>query len=300
MKILVATDMSPAGDVAVRVADRRAREGSGTLGIVHVVPDLRPISPLFPQGHLREVGVVPDVVRAAHDALARRTTELTGRTDDEVTLFTEEGDPYVEIVQRAEEWGAELVVVGGKTEPGLLRSLLGGVAQKVVRYAHVPVMVARALREKGNVLAATDLSDPSLPAVAAGLREARLRGGTFTVLHVVPPLAGGGDFGPRAAVTAVSTPAVAAEEQRTREAIEARLREVLAGLGAPDTAVRVVVGSPAPAILEYAAELDAELVVVGARGRTGLARVVLGSVAEEVVRSAHVSVLAVRLSPEVG
>jgi nucleotide-binding universal stress UspA family protein len=58
----------------------------------------------------------------------------------------------------------------------------------------------------------------------------------------------------------------------------------------------LVVGAPAaPEIVQAARELPAELVVVGTRGRTGLSRLALGSVAEEILASAHCSVLVVRL-----
>jgi nucleotide-binding universal stress UspA family protein len=58
--------------------------------------------------------------------------------------------------------------------------------------------------------------------------------------------------------------------------------------------VRVLDGSAAPAIVQVAEEVGAELVVVGTKGRTGVARLALGSVAEEVIRTASTSVLIVR------
>jgi nucleotide-binding universal stress UspA family protein len=58
----------------------------------------------------------------------------------------------------------------------------------------------------------------------------------------------------------------------------------------------VVSGSPADVIVDVAREIQAEVIVVGTAGRTGLRRVVLGSVAERVVRHAPTSVLVVRLS----
>jgi nucleotide-binding universal stress UspA family protein len=61
--------------------------------------------------------------------------------------------------------------------------------------------------------------------------------------------------------------------------------------------VAVVEGHPASAILKYVEERRPELVVVGTRGHTGLARIVLGSVAEHVARAAQASVLVVRLHP---
>jgi nucleotide-binding universal stress UspA family protein len=66
--------------------------------------------------------------------------------------------------------------------------------------------------------------------------------------------------------------------------------ERLGAIGEP----RVLDGSPAAAIVECAQELKAELVVVGTHGRSGLARLALGSVAEKVIRTATCPVLAVR------
>ncbi len=61
----------------------------------------------------------------------------------------------------------------------------------------------------------------------------------------------------------------------------------------------VRVGDPGQIVADRADELQAELVVVGSHGRTGLSRLVLGSVAERVTRLAHCAVIVVKLSPEI-
>ncbi|MEZ4240736.1 MAG: universal stress protein, partial [Myxococcota bacterium] len=67
--------------------------------------------------------------------------------------------------------------------------------------------------------------------------------------------------------------------------------------GAPEVDVAVEVGPVVDGVLAAAEELGADLIVMGTHGRTGLARMVLGSVAEGVVHRAHVPVMLVRREP---
>lgn len=299
MRVLAAIDFGPGTDLVLSIAARRARESRGELGVCHVFAASRPLHVLFPERELPTVGAIPGVAIEARAALEATVARVLGANAD-VTLFLEEGEPYAEVVRRAEEWKAELVVVAGRTARGIFASLIGGVAERIVRYAPCPVIVARCLREHGRVLAATDLSDPSLPAVAAGWAEARLRGGGLTILHVVPlvPMVSGS--APGAPPMAITPETMSAIEASTRSVFESRLATLLAPLQReeqPLEATReIVVGPPAAMIVAHARSVDAELVVVGTRGRTGLARVVLGSVAEDVVRTAECSVMVVRLA----
>jgi len=80
-----------------------------------------------------------------------------------------------------------------------------------------------------------------------------------------------------------------------RDAVDGMLANALSRYGIEGDRF-VAHGPAAPAILRYADQLQAELIVVGTIGRTGLPRLLLGSVAEVVVRSARCSVLVVRLS----
>lgn len=84
-------------------------------------------------------------------------------------------------------------------------------------------------------------------------------------------------------------------KQELRNALHTTLEGAMAQVGAVGEA-RVLDGSAATAIVGCAEELEAALIVVGTHGRTGLARLALGSVAEHVIRNAGCSVLAVRLA----
>lgn len=292
-KVLVATDFSDTSLVAVRQALDLA--SGGELAVCHVIRDGINMQPLFPQDSQVDVTALMEFETRVRDELARRLEEIVGDRNQTLTLFVERGEPYAEVVRRAEAWGADLVVTGAHGESGVPRIMLGRVAERVVRAAVSPVLVVREGTGRGVVLAATDLSDPSLPAVSAGAAEARRRGAHFVLVHVIDmrvdayAAAAGGLLGAIGALP----PASLMKEKR--EALLETLKSAIQRENVPGEP-RVLEGEPAAAIVSLAEQLGAELVVVGTHGRTGLARIALGSVAERVVRTAHSSVLAVRLA----
>jgi nucleotide-binding universal stress UspA family protein len=154
--------------------------------------------------------------------------------------------------------------------------------------------LARAHEKTGQVLAATDFSEAAVPAVAAAVEEARLRGARLTLLHSIdafpnPAIGWGAPFG---ASWVVPPPELVEEARKgTEEALRSTLQRFSA-----EGDVLTPVGDAATAILDAAHRLPADLVVLATRGRTGIARMVLGSVAERVTSLAPCSVLAVRMS----
>lgn len=288
MRVLVATDFSESATAAIQEAHRRALEAGGPLAVCHVVSRaealgerLRGRSPVNPFGAL---GASDKIALELRGSIAART----GRSEENLEVFVEEGTPHEEIVRRAAAWKSDLVVVGaGRSR--LLGSVFGGVAEKVSRHAHCPVLVTRPSERSKCILVATDLSDPSLPAIAAGAREAERLGVRLSVIHVIDFAAAGAMGGLPMAV-----PGSASHVEIARAASQ-QLREAMARLSVVGEA-HVVEGPPAASILEMSETLWAGLLVVGSRGRTGLARILLGSVAEEVLRRSACSVLVVRLS----
>jgi nucleotide-binding universal stress UspA family protein len=202
------------------------------------------------------------------------------------------GNPYVAIVRKAEEMGASLLVIGGSGATGLKRVFLGSVAEKVVRNAHCSVLVARHAVEGSVVLAATDLSDPALFAVQSAAIEAKTRGIPLVLMHDIdrwPSLMSG---------LALLGPVPIAPDEETmakqRAAMLGILQSQLERLGVAAEIEVTTEGKPAAAIVRMADNLHAELLVLASRGHSGLARLALGSVAEQAVRYAHCSVLVVR------
>ena len=148
-----------------------------------------------------------------------------------------------------------------------------------------------------RVLLATDFSAASRGAEAAALSLARSLGAAVSVLHVVelPP-----GLDPKVAVhpdrdgpTLQLGDYVKAEDRQELERVVAGFRAA----GVPVTAA-VQIGPVAAAVAEEARRWPADLVVVGTHGRTGLRRVVLGSIAERLVRISPAPVLVVRRDAE--
>lgn len=289
--VFVATDLSAAADEALRQGHERAQAGARLI-VCHVIPSLSPVPRLSHEGDEPASVQFLEFRRRVFEEVVRRTTSVTGRKAADFDVLLEDGNAYASIVARADERRADLLVVGSHGATGLARVLLGSVADKVIRYAHCPVLIARPSMQNHRILVATDLSEPSFPAVAAAAREARRISAALTVLHCIE----GREPIYFAALPGMS-PSVevqSEENEQLRGKADSRLEDVLARHGMTGER-RVVAGSPAAAIVSVCDEIRPDLLIVGTRGRTGLRRVVLGSVAEAVARLAPCSVLIVRL-----
>lgn len=86
------------------------------------------------------------------------------------------------------------------------------------------------------------------------------------------------------------------DAHRVQHALE-NLRDAISPMNLGNVELEVRLGDPGQVACERAEELGAELIVVGSHGRTGLSRMLLGSVAERVVRLAHCQVLIVKVHP---
>lgn len=293
-RILVAVDLSEASIAALREAHALATARGASLAVVHVAPHFVDMQTLFPQNYATNLAGLGGAEQAVSAEIERQLAALDA--DPEVPLFIDRGEAYAEIVRRAEAWSATLIIVGSHGKTGLTRALLGSVAERVVRYAHCPVLVTRLGGAQKVVVAATDLSDPSLPAVERGAREAALRGSRLIVVHAIDSTAAaylaaaGAPFG-----TGITLPPLEVQKAR-REALTDLIQQAITRFGATGDAV-LLEGGTVPSVVRTVEEFHAELLVVGTQGRTGLSRIALGSVAEQLVRLASCSVLAVRTHP---
>lgn len=291
MRTLVAVDLSPASDDALRMAVTLRAKGA-PLAVCHVMPKLTSIQPLFPQMAAGELAQLAELPVRVEESLRQHVREVTGLGSADYELFVDQGIDYAEVARRAELWRADRIIVGTSGASGLKR-VLGSVAERIVRYAPCAVLCVRAHDAKGPVIAATDLSSPSVPAMKAAVEEAARRGAALIVAYAVElsgvslaslalaPLVG--NF--------IRPDAVANEKLLAHETIAAHLSE----LGAEAEIVIPEGGPAATSIVRLAEDRGASLLVVGTRGRTGLARLALGSVAERIIREAPCDVLAMRL-----
>ena len=290
-RILVAVDLSEASIAALREAHALATARGAALAVVHVAPHLVDIQALFPQNYASNLTALAEAERAVSAELERQLAAI--EASPEVPIFVDRGEPYAEIIRRAEAWSATLILIGSHGRTGLARALLGSVAERVVRYAHCPVLVNRRAGTEKIVVAATDLSDPSLPAIERGAREATLRGARLLVVHAIDSTAAaylaaaGAPFG-----TGVTLPPVEVQKAQ-RDALTDLIEQAIARFGATGEA-KLLDGGTVPSVVRVVEEQRAELLVVGTHGRTGLSRMALGSTAEQLVRLAGCPVLAVR------
>lgn len=145
-----------------------------------------------------------------------------------------------------------------------------------------------------NIVVATDFSELADAAVDRACELARDGGADLHVLHVVHNLFQESWAG------YVSAEGLAAEIEREKSHARIRLEETLAKRGwkgRATIAVAIANGTePAEEIVSYAREHRADLIVCGTHGRTGVGRLMLGSVAERVLRTAPCAVLTVNVS----
>jgi len=134
-----------------------------------------------------------------------------------------------------------------------------------------------------KILYPTDFSTTGQTALEMATSLARDRGATLVVMHVEePPMAyGGGEM-------------YYGIEEPNREELKRMLAEVVPADPGVPYEHRLMIGSPATAIVEMAEREKVELIVMPTHGRTGLMRLLMGSVAEEVVRKAKCPVLTVK------
>jgi nucleotide-binding universal stress UspA family protein len=147
-----------------------------------------------------------------------------------------------------------------------------------------------------HVLLATDFSEASEEAARQAHAIAAHDGAALGVCHVVPEgLPADGQVPPW---LAAQIPDRGTLEQRAKDALE----QLVGRLGGEAKNVELFVeeGDAATAVVRRAEAFGADLVVVGSHGRTGIKRVLLGSVAEKIVRHAPCAVLVAREGPESG
>ena len=210
-----------------------------------------------------------------------------------VTIATRSGQPFVQIMAYAKEYEIDVIVTGTHGRSGLSHALIGSLAERVVRQAPCPVLT---VRPEGNttiriqrILFPTDFSTNSATATKYACELATRFDAELHLLHTL-------EVHPAATPEFAMGLALPSRIAESRAAAE----ESLAGVLDPQwSAGRKVVdaileGSPKVEIVRYARKQNIDLIVLSTHGRSGLDHVIMGSVAENVVRTAPCPVLTVR------
>jgi nucleotide-binding universal stress UspA family protein len=277
-KILLATDFSGSSESAVKMALTLAEKFDSEIILLHVLPDDRNLERFMEM-----------LKNAAHDQLTAIREEIgrTGvKTADPVVVT---GRHIDQIIQLADAQDVNLVLIGSGAKERGEKFRLGTTAEKVVRRANKPVWVMKwhAPSSITRILCPVDFSDPSGRALNNAIHLARNFQAGLTVLTVIAPLMD----------TLSGLEVQLAPEQETivrkqRSLFDRFLQDF--DFHEVNWSKEVRQGKPDEEILKTLSEGKSDLLVMGTTGRTGLSRILMGTVTQKVVREVPCSFIATK------
>jgi nucleotide-binding universal stress UspA family protein len=280
-KILCPVDFSESSRHAMRYAKTFAKIFDSELAFMHVSPNVTEaytaLMPDFPNYGLKK------------EDLIEQFNEFTDDWSGKLTKVIRAGTPYIEILEYAKEDDFDLIILGAKGHSKFERLFLGVTGEKVARKSQCPVLTVHDQPVKieiKKILLPIDFSQLSyavLPMVASLAKKFKAE---INLLHVV-------EIGHHMA------PEEKEKEYEYLEKIKERLAEQWE---LPDEIreietkkfIRHFAGSAGYGILEFAQDWDIDLITMATHGRSGLSKVLLGSVTEKVIKIAQCPVLSVR------
>ena len=286
-RILFPTDFSDNAARAFPRAVSLAARHDAELHVVHVTePDTAPNKQSG-----RSLPVSSDVL----NEWLGRPSGGAGPDLDDLPVIQKQiaaGVPSEQLLAYVEDRDVDLVVMGTHGRRGVQRMLLGSVTEEVVRKAPCPVLTVNPEAEiqpaptLRHILVPVDFSDAAKAAVRHAQQLALLYGAKLHLLHVVEEVVYPSAYG-------VEPPVLPIEDVVTRveTSMGAMVRDEL---GDERVRVTATVGYAPMTILDYAEDTGADLIVIATHGRSGLDRVLLGSVAERVLRRSPIPVFVVK------
>lgn len=287
--ILVPTDFSEHADLALDTAAKLAKPLGAQIHLLHVLH--LPVQAVTP-----EMAVVPDgfwqeLRSHAERKLDASRTKLEKEGVRSTTEITED-IPGFAIAAAAKRANADLIVMGSRGLTGLKHVLMGSVAERTVRTATCPVLTVKS--EIGSafqlrkILVPMDFSETAQRALEVAKQLAKSAGPAHLILmhaYYVP-------IELEQYLVQQGDPVL----ERLTESVTADLEKILTSLQKDGISAEYVAsrGAPDHLIVELAKEKHADLIVMGTHGRRGLSHLLLGSVAERVVRTAECPVMTVR------
>lgn len=293
-KVVIGIDFSPASVDAARWVSRYFAPGA-ELVLAHVIS--LPALPPIVRGKFPRRELLTDTVR---EGAEKRLREISlSLSASRVWLEIREGDPVETIIKLADDFSAELMVVGARGERAGVREGLGSTADHLVRASTRPVLLVTEPRQTTprHILVPLEKPDHSPTALRwAGALSQQLDA-RVTTIHVTT---GGIASGALNALAVVSgTPPVDANMFTAADAREPWFAAaVAAGVPREQADIEIVPGDPTREILAAAKRLATDLIVIARPATGNFRRVVLGSVVEGVLRDASCPVLVVPESSE--
>ncbi len=287
-QILVPTDFSKNAQHAVTYATELARRCSARLHLLH--------TPVIPTYLLMDLSYSPGpeaVTRILNDSQDALDEQAKGLAAAGVEYFTviREGTVHEVIRDYAKEHDVDLVVVGTHGRTGVSKLMYGSVTERVIKTVHTPIIVIPPDGDKmpRSTVIAYDFSAPSKRAAEVAGAIHQIFGGPLHMVHSYLDV--WGEYTDRGAVVGE-----AAEKRREalhlglEEMLEAESRELFPG-DAKDIETHLVTGDPAEGLLRVAEDVDATLICAGTTGKSGIERLLIGSVARRLLHDSKVPLL---------
>lgn len=294
--ILVAVDFSTGSRTALEQAARIAALHGAKLQVLHVV-DSAAVATLAASREESFESHARVATEGAGAALARWMEQSPTPAHYEVTIAL--GTPLHEILEHARTLKADLLVAG-IAGAGEMPAGAGSISSKLARKVHTPVLLVRTNHPQPfrKIVACLDFSENSRAVVEQAHSVARMDGAAVDFLHVWQEpwvaMAYPTPFADTSVPTVVYSPG-------EREIFIQRLREELhefvgdAAKGIESTEVLHESFSHGNGIAAHAQEVQADLIIIGGKGRTNLRYVLLGSTAERLLTRLPCSLLVVKL-----
>jgi len=266
-KLMVCTDASDEGQNAVAVTLELARACDSqvfAVQVLHVVPEFQAVAPDLRATLGKKVQENIAIIKAAADKLGVSLKPVVP-----------EGQlPHAAIVAAAEEIRPDLIIMGRCGKTALARILMGNVTARVIGYSPVNVLVVPrgAALAFQRLLVASDGSTYSEAAWKLGLSMAKQAKSRLIGVAVAPEE---GDI---------------IESQ----AIIRRMLTAASGAGVPMKGVNPQGVAPDTGIVQQAIKNEVDLIIVGSYGRTGLKKLLMGSVTERVISQSPCPILVVK------
>ncbi len=282
-RVVFPTDFSDTAAAAMRTACAMAADFNGELDIVTVVDSTVYAYAGYPFGSL-----AADLLNSAETQL--KELQLPKETNGiKVNRYVLSGNAPREIADHASRHKADLIVMATHGSGAVARFFLGSVTDKVLHVAPCPVLVMR--KGKGSkseskrgktfrrILFPTDFSPTANLALKRAVALTQDYDAELLLLHIIDD-------------NLISTHVPGERDIILKELRNHALEQMRKGL--PEDLLKnfhtigvVKRGAPAKTIVAHAQAEDCDLIVMGSHGRTGIDRVLLGSVADRVVRHAH-------------
>lgn len=302
--ILVPIDFSKMSIEAIETAKRLGQRFGAAIHLAHVHHCQYPadfVGPVLSSGFLPE-SFQEDRNRQLAEQL-KSVAKRAGLSPQEQTHLRTGAAPFHEICKLAQEIPADLIVTPTHGHSGLKHVLLGSTAERVVQHSPCPVFVVRQRKRKSeagrvftadSILVPVDFSSCSREGLQYAIGFANEFGAKLILLHVTYL----GYIYSSEGTAIYNIPAL---QEAARKNAEREMRQLVRSVsfGRAKFETAFTDGSPALDICAFAKDHDVDLIITSTHGLTGFQHVLIGSIAEKVVRHAPCSVLVVPSHPKV-